>query len=174
MDEPAANLHPTLIKRLMHEILAPGGQVKPGQIAVITHSQAMASLEMLSSVNKIARVGRHEYSEIVQPSKEEEEWISKYIATFHLLKPDILFSQKVILVEGESDRIFVEAILNLCAEHERDSVDYIVVEVGGKPSFPKFQTFLNIFKINFVILADGDAEGMFESQGAVMLEALSL
>ncbi len=41
MDEPAANLHPTLIKRLMHEILMPGGQVKPGQITVITHSQAM-------------------------------------------------------------------------------------------------------------------------------------
>ena len=169
LDEPAANLHPTLIKRLMHEILAPGGQVEPGQIAVITHSQAMASLEMLSSVNKIARVGRHEYSEIVQPSKEDEEWISKQLATFHLLKPDILFSRRVILVEGEADKIFVEAILNLCAEREGGTADHIVVKVGGKLSFPKFQTFLNIFKINFVILADGDAEGMFESQGAVML-----
>ena len=169
MDEPAANLHPTLIKRLMHEILTPGGQVKPGQIVVITHSPAMASLEMLSSANKIFRVDRHEYSEIVRPTKEDEEWISEYIATFHLLKPDVLFSQKVILVEGQSDRIFVEAILNLCAEREGKSADYIVVEVGGKLSFPKFQKFLNIFKINFVILADGDANGMFESQDAVML-----
>ena len=174
MDEPAANLHPTLIKRLMHEILAPGGQVKPGQIAVITHSQAMANLEMLSSVNKIARVGRHKYSEIVQPSKEEEEWISKYIATFHLLKPDILFSRRVILVEGEADKIFVEAILNLCAEREGNSADYIVVEVGGKPSFPKFQKFLNIFKINFVILADGDAKGMFKSQNTAVLTVNSV
>ena len=142
---------------------------KPGQIAVITHSPAMASLEMLSSANKIARVDRHEYSEVVQPSEKDEEWISERLATFHLLKPDILFSKKVILVEGESDRIFVEAILNLCAEHEGDSVDYIIVEVCGKPSFPKFQKFLNIFKINFVILADGDAEGMFKSQDAATL-----
>ena len=169
MDEPAANLHPILIKRLMHEILAPGGQVEPGQIAVITHSPAMASLEMLSSVNRIARVDRHEYSEIVQPSKKDEEWISKYIATFHLLKPDILFSRRVILVEGEADKIFVEAILNLCAEREGGIADYIVVEVGGKSSFKKFQVFLNMFKMNFVILADGDAEGMFESQDAATL-----
>ena len=175
MDEPAANLHPTLIKRLMHEILTPDGQVEPGQIAVITHSPAMASLEMLSSANKIARVDRrHEYSEIVQPSEKDEEWISEHLATFHLLKPDVLFSRRVILAEGEADKIFVEAILNLCAEHEGGTADYIAVEVGGKLSFKKFQTFLNIFKMNFVILADGDAEKIFESQDAVTLTADSL
>ena len=175
MDEPAANLHPTLIKRLMHEILTPDGQVEPGQIAVITHSPAMASLEMLSSANKIARVDRrHQYSEIVQPSEKDEEWISEHLATFHLLKPDILFSRRVILTEGEADKIFVEAILNLCAKHEGGTADYIAVEVGGKLSFKKFQTFLNIFKMNFVILADGDAEKIFESQDAVTLTTDSL
>ena len=142
MDEPAANLHPALIKRLMREILASGGQVQPGQIAIITHSSAMASLEMLSSANKIARVDRHEYSEIVQPSKEDEEWISKNLATFHLLKPDILFSRRAILVEGEADRIFVEAILSLCAEREGGTVDYIVVGSGRKAFVQKIPSLL--------------------------------
>ena len=174
MDEPASNLHPTLIKRLMHEILTPGGQVEPGQIAVITHSPAMASLDMLSSANKIVRIDRHGYSEIVQPSEEGEGWIAEHLATFHLLKPDILFSHRVVLVEGESDRIFVEAILNLCAAHEGSNADYIVVNVCGKLSFKKFQTFLNIFRINFVILADGDAEGIFESKDATTLTVNSL
>ena len=159
----------------MREILTPGGQgAEPGQIAVVTHSQAIASLELLSSVNKIARVDRHGYSEIVQPSKKDEEWISKHLATFHLLKPDILFSRKVILVEGKSDKIFVEAILNLCAEHEGGSFDYIAVDVGGKRSFKKFQTFLDIFNINFVVLADGDARKRFEPQGAATLTVDSL
>ena len=175
MDEPAANLHPMLIKRLMHEILTLDGQgVESGQIVVITHSPAMASLELLSSVNKIARVDRHEYSEIVQPSKEDEEWISKHLATFHLLKSDILFSKKVILVEGQSDKIFVEAILNLCDEHEGGSTDYITVDVGGKCSFEKFQTFLKIFKMQFVILADGDAGKKFKQQDAETLTIDSL
>ena len=175
MDEPAANLHPTLIKRLMHEILTPDAQNnKSCQIMVITHSPAMASLEMLSSVNKIARVDRHDYSKIVQPSKDDEEWISEHLATFHLLKSDILFSRKVVLVEGASDEIFVEAILNLCAEHEGGNTDHIVVNVGGKCSFKKFQKFLKIFKIDFVILADGDAEKKFEVQDAETLTISSL
>ena len=175
MDEPAANLHPMLIKRLMHEILTLDGQgVESGQIVVITHSPAMASLELLSSVNKIARVDRHEYSEIVQPSKGDEEWISERLATFHLLKSDILFSKKVILVEGQSDKIFVEAILNLCDEHEGGSTDYITVDVGGKCSFEKFQTFLKIFKMQFVILADGDAGKKFKQQDAETLTIDSL
>ena len=134
----------------------------------------MASLEMLSSANRIVRVDRHEYSEIVQPSQEDEEWISQHLATFHLLKPNILFSHRVILVEGESDQIFVEATLNLRTEHEGSNTDYIVVNVGGKHSFKKFQTFLDIFKINFVILADGDAKEMFETQDAITLTAHSL
>ena len=175
MDEPAVNLHPTLIKRLMHEILTPGGQAESGQIAVITHSPTMASLEMLSSANKINRVDRHdEYSEIVQPSKKDEEWISKHLATFHLLKPDVLFSHRVILVEGESDKIFVETILNLCAKSASSNADYIVVNVYGKHSFEKFQKFMDIFKINFVIVADDDAKKMFESEDAEALTINSL
>ena len=175
MDEPAANLHPTLIRRLMHEILTPDGQgVKSGQIVIITHSPAMARLELLSSVNKMARVDRHRYSEIVQPSKKNAEWIFKHPATFHLLKPDILFSRKVILVEGESDKIFVEAILNLCAEHEGGSMDYIAVTVGETCSFKKFQTFLKIVKMRFTILADGDAEEKFKPQDTEMLTVDSL
>lgn len=174
MDEPAANLHPTLVKRLMREILTSDGQAESGQIVVVTHSPAMASLEMLSSANKIVRVDRHEYSEIVQPSQKDEEWISEHLATFHLLKPDILFSHRVILVEGESDQIFVEATLNLRAEHEGSNADYIVVNVGGKHSFKKFQAFLNIFKINFIILTDDDAKEMFEPQDAMALTANSL
>ena len=175
MDEPATNLHPTLIKRLMHEILTPGGQVGPRAKSQSSHIlPAMASLEMLSSANKMARVERHEYSEIVQPSKDGEEWISERLSTFHLLKPDILFSHRVILVEGESDRIFVEAILNLCAEREGGTTDYIIVEVGGKSSFKKFQTFLNIFKINFVILADSDAEKKFDPEDTATLTIDSL
>ena len=160
----------------MHEILTPGDQgSEPGQIAVITHSQAIASLELLSSVNKIARVDRHRYSEIVQPSKKDEEWISEHLATFHLLKPDILFSRKVILVEGESDKIFVEAIFKPVRRACRGgSFDYIAVDVGGKYSFKKFQTFLNIFNINFVILADGDAVKRFEPQDIAMLTVDSL
>ena len=66
MDELATNLHPVQIKRLIGEILAPSGHDgESGQVVIITHSSSMASLEMLSSVNVVARVSRTEYSHIV-------------------------------------------------------------------------------------------------------------
>ena len=156
LDEPAVNLHPTQIRQLMRQIVSTGA--RSGQIAVITHSPALASLETLSSANEIARVDRRGYSRIIQPSGEDMEWIKENLPKFHLLKSDILFAKKVVLVEGISDKIFLEAILN------HDSWlggDIAVVDVGGVKSFAKFRRFLEIFGISYGILADKQGEKQF-------------
>ena len=157
LDEPAANLHPTQIRRLMIHIMS--ANVKSGQVAVVTHSPALASLDMLSSVNEIVRIDRREHSRIMQPSGEDREWMKKNLPTFHLLKSDILFAKKVILVEGNSDKIFLEAILN---HGSRQGDDIAVVDVGGVRSFGKFRKFLEIFDISYGILADKDGKKLFD------------
>ena len=163
MDEPAINLHPALISRLMGEILTPPDpDDESNQIVVITHSTSLASLELLSSVNEIVRIDRTAYSRIVQSSKQDKKWIEDNLATFHLLKPDVLFAKKAILTEGQSDRIFLEAILNRIAELGMARDDIVVLDVGGFKSFKKFQKFLKILEIPFVILADCDAMKRFE------------
>ncbi len=159
LDEPAANLHPTQIRRLMTHILST--DFRSGQVAVVTHSPALASLEMLSSVNEIVRVDRQEYSRIIQPSGEDGKWISENLPTFQLLKSDILFAKKVILVEGNSDKIFLEAILNYGSRY---GDDIAVVEVGGKCSFEKFRKFLEIFEMPYGIFADKDGKKRFDPE----------
>ena len=147
MDEPATNLHPTQIRRLMDEILSSNEhRDETGQVVVITHSPSVASLEMLSSMNKIARVDRTEYSRIVQPSRIDSDWIAENLATFHLLKPEVLFSKQIVLVEGASDKFFLNALL----KHHKSSVpvdDILILDVGGISSFPKFGRFLDVFEI---------------------------
>ena len=130
LDEPAANLHPTQIRRLMDKIMSAGDQgARAGQIALITHSPSLASLDMLSSVNEIVRVNRREHSLVAQPSGEDKEWIKENLPTFHHLKSDIFFARRVVLVEGVSDKFFLEAILNRGSGRGDDAV---VVDVGGK------------------------------------------
>ena len=164
LDEPAANLHPTQIRRLMHKIMSAGDQgARSGQIALITHSPSLASLDMLSSVNEIVRVNRREHSLVAQPSGEDKEWIEKNLETFHHLKSDIFFARRVVLVEGVSDKLFLETILNQDSGRGDDAV---VVDVGGKKSFWKFRKLLEMFEIPFVILADGDAVNQFSSDEA--------
>lgn len=156
LDEPAVNLHPTQIRHLMSQIVSTGA--RSGQIAVITHSPALASHETLSSANEIARVDRREYSLIIQPSGEDRKWVKENLPKFHLLKSDILFAKKVVLVEGSSDKIFLEAILN---HGSRLGGDIAVVDVGGVSSFAKFCKFLEIFGISHGIFADKDGKKQF-------------
>ena len=169
LDEPAVNLHPTQIRQLMNQLMSTNTRL--AQIVVVTHSPVLASLEMLSSVNEIVRVDRREYSRIMQPSGEDREWMKKNLPTFHLLKSDILFAKKVILVEGNSDKIFLEAVLNHCSRH---GDDIAVVDVGGVRSFAKFRKFLEIFDISYGILADKDGKEQFDPRDVLELSLGSI
>ena len=169
LDEPAVNLHPTQIRQLMNQIMST--DARAAQIVVVTHSPALANLEMLSSVNEIVRVDRREHSRIMQPTGEDKEWIKKNLPTFHLLKSDILFAKKVVLVEGNSDKIFLEAVLNHCSRH---GDDIAVVDVGGVRSFAKFCRFLEIFDIPYGILADRDGKKWFDSRDVLEISLESI
>lgn len=169
LDEPAVNLHPTQIRQLMSQIVST--DTRSGQIAVVTHSPALASLEMLSAVNEIVRVDRREYSRIMQPIGEDREWMEENLPTFHLLKSDILFAKKVILVEGNSDKIFLEAILNYSSRY---GYDIAVVDVGGVCSLVKFHKFLEIFEISYGILADEDGKNQFYPEDVLEISLESI
>ncbi|EIJ65598.1 hypothetical protein BD31_I1567 [Candidatus Nitrosopumilus salaria BD31] len=172
MDEPALNLHPLQIQTLMRRIIAiQSDQSNDNQIMIITHSPTLASIEMLSTVNEIIRVERiSDISTVNQPSREDREWIQQNMATFHLMKPDILFAKCVILVEGQSDRIFLQTLLNESERLGLEDNDIFILDVGGKKSFPKFETFLNIFQIPYLILADRDAEVIFQDREIFILD----
>ena len=174
LDEPVTNLHPTQIRRLMDEILTPNDQgVGSGQVVIITHSPLLASREMLASANEIVRVDRPAYSRIVQPSGDDKRWIEGNLAAFHLLKSDILFAKKVVLVEGSADKFFLEAILNHDKEHGAAGEDIAVTDVGGS-SFDRFRKLLGIFEIPFVILADNDAKNRFDPDEVLEINSKSL
>lgn len=175
MDEPATNLHPAQIRLLMEKILGSGNQIsEASQIAIITHSATMASLRMLSSVDEIARVSRKEYSHIAQPTGEDEVWVRENLPTFHLLKPDILFARKIVLVEGASDKIFLEKILDYDTGDWMDVDDLAIIDVGGCKSFDRFKKFLEMYEIPFAILADRDADGLFGTDEAQRIKPESI
>lgn len=174
LDDPVTSLHPTQIRRLMGEILTPNGRDGgSGQVVIITHSPLLASREMLSSANEIVRIDRPAYSRIVQPSGDDKRWIEKNLAAFHLLKSDILFAKKVVLVEGSSDKIFLEAILGHGVGYGAAGDDIVVTDVGGS-SFDKFRELLRIFEIPFVILADNDAKNRFGPTEVLEINSKSL
>ena len=160
MDEPAMNLHPTLIKKLMREIFSKdNGQ---NQLIIITHSPIILTNTKLLTTSNIIRIFKNKTSIVVQPSIGEKKWIISEIPIFHLLKLDMLFSKGVILVEGPSDVIFFNALLDRIRDLNCYVDDIMIIGTGGSKSMEKFGQFMHIFKIPFLSLIDKDAPGVFE------------
>ena len=160
MDEPAMNLHPTLIKKLMNEIFSKdNGQ---NQLIIITHSPTILSNTKLLITSNIIRIYKNKTSIVVQPSIDKKKWIIDQIPIFHLLKLDILFSKGIILVEGPSDVIFFNTLLDRIRDLNCYVDDIMIIGTGGSKSMGKFGQFMNIFKIPFLSLIDKDAPGVFK------------
>lgn len=164
MDEPALHLHPLQIRSLMREIFALNKEDSNlSQIIIITHSASIASLDILADANQIIRIKKIKgSSRIIQPDNEQRKWLIDNLPTFHLLRPDVLFAKSTILVEGPSDRIFLETLLNQADNLKIPSDTIHILDVGGKKSFTKFQKFLKMFEIPYLILADNDVQDRFE------------
>ena len=160
MDEPAMNLHPTLIKKLMREMVSKdNGQ---NQLIIITHSPIILANTKLLTTSNIIRISKNKTSIVIQPSIDDKKWLIDQIPIFHLLKLDVLFSKGVILVEGPSDVIFFNALLDRIRDLNCYVDDIMIIGTGGSKSMKNFGRFMHIFKIPFLSLIDKDAPGVFE------------
>ena len=171
MDEPATNLHPILIKKLMSEILLNEDNKEQNQIIVITHSPTLANIESLSSSN-IIRIDKKNTSIVIQSTDDDKVWLNKNLPIFHQLDLGILFSRGVILVEGQSDTIFFKSILEHSKKLNVINEDILIINSGGSKTMDKFQKFFNIFEIPYVMLIDNGAPGKFEAKKMINVEDL--
>ena len=68
----------------------------------------------------------------------------------------LFFADKVVLVEGISDRIFFEALFTKYDVGKSTGTVYEIINVGGKGMFDPYRKLLNACKIPFSIIADLD------------------
>lgn len=66
---------------------------------------------------------------------------------------EIFFSKKVILVEGQTDKILISY---LAEKLDIFRYDYCIVECGSKSLLPQFAKLLNSFHIRYVVVYDRD------------------
>ena len=171
MDEPATNLHPILIKKLMSKILLNENDEEQNQIIIITHSPTLANIESLSSSN-IIRIDKKNTSIVIQSTYNDKVWLNKNLPVFHQLDLSILFSKGVILVEGPSDATFFKSILEYSKKLNIINEDIMIIDSGGSKTMDKFQKFFNIFEIPHVVLIDNWAPGKFDAKKMINVEDL--
>lgn len=154
IDEPEMHLHPRWQKLLLD--LFERLSLKTGnQFIMATHSPVFVSPTSIQYVSRI-------HSE-AQCSKITRLSASKLPDAKHLLNivnsqnnERLFFADKVVLVEGVSDRILFEALSRKMETYPNSDKVIEFIEVGGKGLFEPYTTLLKACQIPYILIADLD------------------
>lgn len=154
VDEPELHLHPkwqqTLL-RLFVQLSAKTGN----QFLLATHSPTFVSPD---SIQYVSRVYSHDQKSRVVRLNSAALPDNRHL--FNIVNSQnnerLFFADKVVLVEGLSDRILFERVLDLHGRAEAGRPTVEVVPVGGKGLFESYKSVLASCNIEHTLIADQD------------------
>jgi len=154
IDEPELHLHPkwqTTLLNLFERLATETGN----QFILATHSSVFVSPVSIQYVSRV--FSANQQSRIVRLDNKSLPDRKKMFSIVNSQNNErIFFTDKVILVEGISDRIFFEKLFYSHAKNSGDFGAYEVVGVTGKTFFEAYKAVLNASQINHVVIADRD------------------
>ncbi len=156
IEEPEVYLHPHA-RRYFYSLLKELAE-QGNQIFYTTHSPEFVDLSNYESI-AIVKKTPNEGTKIKQakdlmthPGSKEE---LKLLTQFDTTKNELFFSNKVILVEGASERFSLPYIFKLKGvDINREGIS--IIDVGGKENLKFFIKIIKGFDIPFVVLHDED------------------
>jgi predicted ATP-dependent endonuclease of OLD family len=176
IEEPEAHLHPQMqevfISKLndianMFSKEFNDGNLWPVQFIVTTHSSHMANKASFGSLRYFLATpnkGADNYSTKIKdlregvsgPLEKDVEFLQQYMT---LTRCDLLFADKVIMIEGTTERILLPKMIEKLEKTQPDlklSSQYIsVLEVGGAYAH-KFFKLINFLELRTLIITDID------------------
>jgi putative ATP-dependent endonuclease of OLD family len=154
VDEPELHLHPNWQRRVF-QIFAKLAASTGNQFLLATHSPTFISPQSIQFVSRV--FSREQQSHILRLAT------AKLPDARHLLQivnsqnnEGIFFADEVILVEGLSDRIFFEAILDKFGRQNPHRATVEIISVGGKGLFAAYSDLLRACQVPYSIIADRD------------------
>lgn len=154
VDEPELHLHPkwqTALLTMFSQLAKETGN----QFLLATHSPMFVSPQ---SIDYVARIySRKQRSQIVQIKASA---LPDARHRFNIVNSQnnerIFFADKVILVEGITDRIFFEAVMRRLRKDLGSYRTVEVVSVGGKGFFDAYVSILKAAEVEYALVADRD------------------
>jgi len=141
IEEPEAHLHPAMQYKFLKFLKENKSKKKVRQVFVTTHSTHITSAVSLNEIiclhneNGITSVG---YPGLVFPSDNKSK---KYVQRFlDATKSDMLFAQKVLLVEGLAEQLLISILAQYMGKSLEEN-HIAVINVGGR----YFDHFLYLF-----------------------------
>lgn len=160
IEEPEMYLHPQA-QRYFHRLLIDITEESETQVIYTTHSPIFADMTRFESI-RLMRRSVSKPSTVSQVDRESDRQFldehrrnQKLDVHFDQAGSEALFADRVLLVEGQADRVAVRHVA-LTVNVDLDAENLSVVDCGGKSSIPFFATACRALEIPFAVLHDVD------------------
>jgi predicted ATP-dependent endonuclease of OLD family len=161
IEEPESFLHPQA-NRHMAKILNDICKEDNIQLIITTHSPNYLQDIDLKNIILLKKEGNKTVKNQIDYLQDEVK-LRKELNTSNL---ELFFADKVILVEGETDKILLPAFAKTIKEdYDFDKKNISIIDVGSKSNLDAFIELLNSFNISWLALLDKDFVSMTESKG---------
>ncbi|MCB9802580.1 AAA family ATPase [Candidatus Nomurabacteria bacterium] len=148
IDEPETHLHPVMIKKLLWAMQ----NAASGQVLFTTHSPLFINSVTLPQVLRVVK-DRVSTTAFGLPIKKQHYSYKRLMQELDADNVEMFFADKVVLVEGVSDRILLRGLIDRFYQGDKDIK---VVQTHGKGNFNIYLDLLNIFQIEYLLVADKD------------------
>ena len=167
VDEPELHLHPKWQKTLL-QLFIRLAQSTGNQFLLATHSPTFVSPE---SIQCVSRVFSHDQRSHVLRLNTTVLPEARHLLNIVNSQNNerLFFADEVVLVEGLSDRIFFEAVLDRFGRSASSRSILEVISTGGKGFFDAYKKLLNACQIRYAIVSDLD---YIEQVGTEKIKAL--
>lgn len=164
IEEPESHMHPQM-QQVFIKYLIKYYREKGLQGVVTTHSNEMVRVAGISHLRVIRRAGDFKSNlynpsllvETLKQSKsaEDEELANFFDWFFEIGYSEIVFADKAILYEGDTERLLIRKLLTL-PKYKKLSQQYIAfIQVGGAYAY-NYRKLIDLLKIKTLIITDLD------------------
>ena len=154
IDEPELHLHPKW-QNIYLDIIQSLSSKNKNQFILATHSPTFINSKTLSRVSRVYQIDNASRVSQLHDSKLPEEKKLIHIVKSHN-NERLFFADKVVLVEGITDRIVFDSLIQKFLRDGKDIQTIEVIEVGSKTSFDDYKTLCTSLKLPSFIIADLD------------------
>jgi putative ATP-dependent endonuclease of OLD family len=167
VDEPELHLHPKWQKTLL-QLFIRLAKSTGNQFLLATHSPTFVSPESIQYVSRVfSHSQRSHILRLNTTALPEAKHLLNIVNSQN--NERLFFADEVVLVEGLSDRMFFEAVLDRYGRSSSSRSILEVISVGGKGFFEAYAKVLRACEIQYSIISDLD---YIEEVGSPKLKAL--
>ena len=180
VDEPELHLHPRW-QRIFLSLFRDLSPERNNQFVITTHSPAFVTPETIDSVTRVYRTANGSAQvalrDVDLPAKKS---LVRMINSQN--NERLFFADLVVLVEGISDRLVLESLIDAAAARFSVTAAIEIIEAGGKHNFADYRKVLDGLLTPTITVADRDyltvvgserVRALFESDPSKQWESLT-